>query len=182
MYLLLPVKRQYWRLRRLIYGVPPNPRHHVHNYEIQPGAYLQVYSKEVKVAENGGLGCSLFVLGVEVLRLDCFGPYGHWHQYPKYRPVSKNAEGRMFFMEETSEEQIERSIFELKRNALYHVQRSPDPKAREFKLDVQRTCEEAARAREQLLYYARERRAAAAKAGNGANGAHAKQGAAEMDD
>ena len=116
---------------------------------VQPDVLLEVCWKDL--AAGRGPAASLFVLGDEVLRFDCFGrDLGHYHA-ELVQP--ERAERRLYFPEATVEEQVERALFELTRNLDYYLQRNPRREIRHLAVDragLEKACAEA---RVRLLGY-----------------------------
>ena len=127
-------------VKRLVTGRPaPRPassvRKDVLRYEIQPGAYLEVFWKVLTIGR--GPAVSLYVHGEEVLKIDCFGAgKGHYHvnarQWSRARPGIVQ---RIYLREPTVEAQIERAVFELQQNAPVYLQQNDDPRIRGFVMD-----------------------------------------------
>jgi hypothetical protein len=83
---------------------------------INENAHLEVFWKDLKIGK--GPAVSLFILGNEILRIDCFGP-GDAHLHATFfQPTG--GESRLFMGEPTIEEQIARARFELCRNFRYY--------------------------------------------------------------
>ena len=144
----------WWRLKRRLFGYP-SPRQGVVNFEIQKDASLQVYWKDVDLGR--GPGAALYVRGAEILRFDCFGAgKGHYHVHPAEKsPLGPKGQNRLHFFERTIEEQVERAVFEITRNAAYYLERSRDPRVQRFRLQPGRLEETAALARDRMLQYTR---------------------------
>jgi len=153
------LKRKWWRLQRKVKGSAKSPRQDIVTFEIQPDAVINVYWKDVR-----GPGAALFIYGSEVLRFDCFGETGHYHQHPLDKPFGREGENRLHFKDKATEAQIEQTIFELTRNVRYHVQRSKDPKIQHFKLDMDSLAEQLPLVRDRMMQHVRNRREAAAAA------------------
>lgn len=107
-------------------------RNHVVRYEVQPDVHIDVFWKALPKWRGPGL--SLFIYGDEVLRFDCFGKGdGHYH-VDFYAPwATKN--NKLFFTEPTVEGQIDRTLYELKTNLNYYLQRNPESKIRNITID-----------------------------------------------
>lgn len=94
-------------------------------------AYVQVYWKQLKFGK--GPACSLFILGEEILRIDCFGNgAGHFHA-AFFLPGK--GENRFWMRESTVAEQVERAHFELYRNYRYYQCRVPNPEVRAYHIE-----------------------------------------------
>lgn len=112
----------------------PPSRHDLQVVPMGDDARLDVYWKDLDIGT--GPAVSLVVRGEELLRIDCFGPDdGHMHA-AFFMPAG--GEGRLYFPENTREEQIDRAVFEITRNLRYYLDRAVDPKVRETRLDPER--------------------------------------------
>ena len=107
-------------------------RNHVTRYEVQPDVLIDIYWKALPKWRGPGL--SLFIYGNEVLRFDCFGNgKGHYHvDFNTSWPTKNN---KLFFTESTVESQIDRTLYELKTNLYYYLQRNPKRKIRNIKIN-----------------------------------------------
>ncbi|MFC0183177.1 hypothetical protein SAMN04515674_105151 [Pseudarcicella hirudinis] len=107
-------------------------RQGVERLYFQENAFLEVFWKTVSIGKGPSL--SLIVLDDEVLRFDCFGhKEGHFHiSLTTFYDTKKD---RMFFFENSVEEQIQRTYFELTNNLDYYLQRNKSKKIRHFKID-----------------------------------------------
>lgn len=124
-------------------------RRDVASIPVQPEVELRVCWKQLEIGH--GPAASLFVLGDEVLRFDCFGAgRGHYHA-ELVQP--ERATGRIYFPERSVEEQIERSLFELTRNLAYYLQRNPRRDVRRFCVDPAALEQACAEARRRMLAY-----------------------------
>jgi len=122
-------------------------------YPIQDHAYLAVYRKDLPIGK--GPGVSLYVHDKEILKFDCFGEgRGHYHTHMNQPSLVPEGEERLYFSERTVEDQAERSIFEIQRNATYHLQRNHDPRITFFKLDQPRLEVACREAKAKMLEYA----------------------------
>lgn len=127
------------RLRRMLIGFCPvydnNGRRGTVRYLIQEDARLEVSWREARVGK--GPSASLYVYNQEIFRFDCFGEKrGHYHvNLTQPCKAGREEYSRMFFFSQTVEEQIERSIYELRTNVGYYLQRDRSPKVRKFRLD-----------------------------------------------
>ena len=114
-------------------------------YPVQDHAYLAVYWKDLPIGK--GPCVSLYVYNKEILKFDCFGQArGHYHTNMNQPSLVPKGEERLYFSERAIEDQVGRSIFEIQRNATYHLQRNHDPRVTFFKLDQSRleaACREA---------------------------------------
>ena len=108
-------------------------RKDVSRYKVQQGVYFDVFWKVLSIGK--GPAVSLFVYGDEVLKFDCFGrDKGHCH-IAFYTP-GRTTESRLYFSEKTVDEQIERTIFELRTNLCYYLQRHRKGRTRSLKIDL----------------------------------------------
>ena len=73
----------------------------------------------VRVGDDEGPACSLFLAGDEILRVDCFGANGHVHYGLAEARHRAAAEPRVYLPPSTVDEQVDRAAFELARNVGY---------------------------------------------------------------
>lgn len=126
-------------------------RRDVRRIDAGPGLELEVFWK--KIAGVGrGPACSVLVAGEEVLRLDCFGP-GDGHLHADSLMLAPEGQERLFFGEDTVPAQIERALFEIRRNLPYYTARSRWPPARAFRADPVRLEAALAQVRTTLLEF-----------------------------
>lgn len=111
-------------------------RRDVRRIDAGPGLELEVFWKRIPGVGRGP-ACSVLVAGEEVLRLDCFGP-GDGHLHADLLMLAPDGEDRLFFGEDTVPAQIDRALFEIRRNLSYYTSRSRWPPARAFKADPAR--------------------------------------------
>lgn len=126
----------------------PSMRDKEERIEVQPGVWFVVFWKSLYVGT--GYALSVYVYGHEVARFDCFGPgKGHYHLA---LAANRKAElDRIMFDVQSVPEQVERTLFELKKNLQYYLQRNPKRVVRALKLDqakLDAACDEA---REKML-------------------------------
>ena len=122
-------------------------------YPVQDHAYLAVYWKDLPIGK--GPCISLYVYDKEILKFDCFGEdRGHYHTNVNQPSLAPRGEERLYFSERTIEDQVARSIFEIRRNAAYHLQRNFDPHVTFFKLDRPRLEAALGQAAAKMLEYA----------------------------
>ena len=109
---------------------------HLH-YQVQDGVRLEVYWADATVGP--GPGASLFVLGDEVLRFDCFGEQGlkgHFHINPEQVALTPGlTPARFFFPKGGYQDHIECAAFELEKNAPAALRMNRDPRLRRIQLD-----------------------------------------------
>ncbi|MDN3205052.1 hypothetical protein [Algoriphagus sediminis] len=93
--------------------------------KIQEELSFQVYWKILSIGK--GPAVILKAFDEEILKFDCFGEKkGHFHNAPHYN-------FRIYFTESTIEEQIERTIRELKVNGLKYLSVQKDDRIRKIK-------------------------------------------------
>ncbi len=114
----------------------------LHIVEIQPDVRLEIYwaSREL----GPGPGACLFVLGDEILRLDCFGTAGlggHYHINPRQIAFASPKPARIFFPPGSHEEHVERAAFELERNLPAALAMNREARVRQFEVDGARLAE-----------------------------------------
>jgi hypothetical protein len=122
-------------------------------YEIGDAAYFEVFWKVLDIGR--GPAVSLFIRDTEVMKFDCFGKgRGHVHIELRTGLLKALAHHRLHLGEKTVEEQIERTIFELRMNLPYYLERHGDARIRAFQPTAERLHEVTARVRETMLTYA----------------------------
>ena len=120
-------------------GAPPHhtlaisasiqPRHDLVRLPVQEDVHVEAYWREDD--QGRGPAASLYVKGVEVLRLDCFGgDQGHMHINSQGR-VAK----RWYFPPGSVSEHIERATFELGTNVEAVLRLNHDPEIARLNLD-----------------------------------------------
>ena len=110
-------------------------RNHVVRYEVQPDVHVDVFWKAMPKWK--GPGMSLFIYGEEVLRFDCFGnANGHYHV--DFHAPWATINNKLFFFESAVESQIERTLYELKTNLGFYLQRNPNRKVRNIEIDQEK--------------------------------------------
>lgn len=129
-------------LRRLAARVLPLPSRlaspnvsDVRVHVVSEDVHLEVYWLSGKVGP--GPGASFMVLGDEVMRFDCFGARrkGHMHLNLKQsRGFPGGGSARLYYPEQTIEEQIERSCFELENNLTYAFKTNASGRIRRLRL------------------------------------------------
>jgi hypothetical protein len=121
------------------------PRFDLVRLPVQDGVHIEVYWRSDD--QGQGPAASLYVKGVEVLRLDCFGgDQGHMHINAKGR-VAK----RWYFPEGTVADHIERANFELGTNVEACLRLNQDPGIAHLNLDPKEMKVVATEARRLLL-------------------------------
>src|SRR5438552_16915510 len=133
------IKRQL--LRRLCYdasvsfnpdGLTAGIRRDVEWIHVQPDVDLEVYWKVLPIGK--GPAISLYAFGFQILKFDCFGATdGHFHLFLVC--PSPTSEDRIWLPEPNATAQVERAIFELKRNAPDYLQRHADERVRRLHLE-----------------------------------------------
>jgi hypothetical protein len=112
---------------------------------VQPEVDLDVYWRDDDLGR--GPAASLYVRGVEVLRLDCFGgDQGHLHLN-----LGDGVSRRWYFQPGTAAEHIDRACFELERNFFIILSVCRDPAIEGITLRGARMAEVAAGARSRLF-------------------------------
>ena len=93
---------------------------------------MHVFWKQV--GAGSGPSCSVFVLGHELMKFDCFGDTdGHYHiALPSRAGSTCNV---LRFDVATVEEQIDRAVFEVANNLVFYCERCVHPSVRKFKID-----------------------------------------------
>jgi hypothetical protein len=115
---------------------------------IQDGMRLDVFWVDRTLGP--GPGASLYVLGDEVLRLDCFGAEGlggHYHINPRQVELSSGVAARLFFPAGSHEDHIERAAFELETNLPAILAMNRDARIRRIEVDEARLTAAAAELR-----------------------------------
>jgi hypothetical protein len=114
----------------------------LHVIDIQANVRLEIYWANRELGP--GPGACLFVLGDEILRLDCFGPAGlggHYHINPRQVELSSPKPARLFFPRGSHEEHVERAAFELERNLAAALAMNRDARIRRVEVDRARLTE-----------------------------------------
>ncbi len=110
---------------------------------VQDDVFVDVYWKDVELGK--GPSISVFVLGEEMMKFDCFGKdRGHFH-IAFFTPGASNV-SRMYMPEPTIEDQIERAVFEIRKNINYYLQRNSKRRIRKCVIDAKKlsaVCEKA---------------------------------------
>lgn len=131
-------------------SAPAPVRKDVVDIDVQPNVRLVVFWKDLTIGK--GPAVSLVIHEQEVMKFDCFGPEkGHFHV--EFHCPSTTRENRIYFFENTTNRQIERSIFEIKKYSQYYIQRHPCERIRKTQFSnkaLQKACDEA---QTQMLHY-----------------------------
>ena len=110
-------------------------RTHVARYEVQQDVHVDIYWKAIP--RWTGPSVSFYVYGAEVLRFDCFGQVnGHYHV--DFHSPWATQNNKLYFYERTLESQIERTLYELKTNLGFYLQRNPNRKVRNIEIDQEK--------------------------------------------
>lgn len=106
-----------------------SPRKDLLKIEINDKAYLLVFHKYLDI--GFGSAVSLYINNFEFLKFDCFGKdKGHYHIY------HGNKCETIYFTEETCEEQITKSAYELTSNINFYLKKSKHVNIQNFKFDI----------------------------------------------
>jgi hypothetical protein len=148
------IKRQL--LRRLCYdaSVRFDPdgsgiRHDVEWIRVQPDVDFEVYWKVLPIGKGPAL--SLYAFGFQILKFDCFGATdGHFHLFLGW--PSPATEDRIWLPEPSGTAQVERAIFELRRNVPYYLQRHSDERVRQLHLESATWSTACTQARDKMLH------------------------------
>ena len=144
------VPRHWWYLtndRRLWWftGVADEMknRKNLVRHDLQEECFLESYWID-RTGPDGnrewGPAIFLVVHGSEIIKFDCYGsPAGHYHVATPYpHGIRKGLAGRIWLPEKTAEEQVDRALFELQRNANYYLLTHPRRKVRNTRISEQR--------------------------------------------
>lgn len=126
----------------------PSIREKQETIDVQPGVKFVVFWKSLNIGT--GYALSVFVHGHEVARFDCFGA-GKGHYHLALAANTKAELDRLFFDVQTVPEQVDRTLFELKKNLQYYLQRNPKRAVRAVTLDQAKLDAACAQAREKML-------------------------------
>lgn len=127
------------KVRHLFVAPRPSIRKSITRLDLQPNAYFHVYWKRTDSIGEGPC-VSFYVFENEVLRFDCFGKgKGHFHvNLGESLNVTTAPQHRLFFFEESVDDQIDRVGFELRVNCRYYLQRNEDTRTARFNVDPNR--------------------------------------------
>jgi len=129
---------------------PGETRCDVEWIRVQPEVSLKVYWKILPIGK--GPAISLYVFEFQILRFDCFGAAdGHFHLLLGW--PSPTSEDRLWLPEPNATAQVERTMFELKKNVDYYLQRHNDERVRRLRLEPETWSTACTRARERMLYF-----------------------------
>ena len=122
--ILRKVKRKVLNQPSIKSNSHPPIRRDLERIQIVPNLALLVYWKELKIGK--GPAAVLEAFGSEIMKFDCFGKdKGHFHVKPHY-------DFRIFFVEETIEEQILRSRKEILTNFKRYLSMQSEDNIRHF--------------------------------------------------
>ena len=133
-------------------------------YDFQEGCFLEGYWID-RIAPDGseqvGPAAFLVVHGSDIMKFDCFDyPFAHYHVAAPYPyGISQGLQGNIWFPEKTVEAQIDRTVFELQRNAQHFVSTHPRRKVRNTRFDEVRLAAACAQLKAKMLDDARQRSA-----------------------
>jgi len=125
-------------------------------HELQEGCFLESYLNDQTDAEGnsyfGPVAC-LVVHGSDIVRFDCVeNARGHYHVASRYPFGPRKAlVGEIYLPEKTLEEQVDRAIFELRRNSGHFLRMHPRRKVRNTRLDKERLAAVCAQVRSKML-------------------------------
>jgi hypothetical protein len=111
----------------------------LHVIQVQADVRLEIYWASRQLGP--GPGACLFVLGDEILRLDCFGTAGlggHYHINPRQVELASPEAARLFFPAGCHEEHIELAAFVLERNLPAALAMNRESRIRRFEVDAVR--------------------------------------------
>ena len=129
---------------------PGETRRDVEWIRVQPDVVLKVYWKVLPIGK--GPAISLYVFEFQVLRFDCFGATdGHFHLLLGW--PSPTSEDRIWLPEPNATAQVERTMFELKKNVDYYLQRHNDERVRRLRLEPETWSAACTRARDRMLHF-----------------------------
>lgn len=124
------------------------------HFQVQDG--LDIYTGWKVVNLGKGPAMTLELNGQEYMRFDCLGKdKGHFHvrlSRPKLEP-GQPAINRLFFFEKSVRAQVGRSVFEIRKNLGYYLQRHPDAAVRVMNVDRPSLVSACRSAREKMLEY-----------------------------
>lgn len=114
---------------------PPALRREVENFKVQDHVYFQTYWKEYGAGK--GPAVLLYLFGIETIKFDLYGKdKGHFHVNPN-NPEPDDA-CLLWLPEDTAAVQVDRAIFEFRRNVRFYLRRNVDERIRSLELDVER--------------------------------------------
>ena len=117
---------------------------------VQPNVDLEVYWKVLPIGK--GPAISLYAFGFQILKFDCFGAIdGHFHLCLGW--PSPTSEDRIWLSEPNATAQVERAMFELRRNVSYYLQRHGDERVRLLQLDSEAWPGACTQARNEMLHF-----------------------------
>jgi hypothetical protein len=112
-------------------------------YDLQEGCFFETYLHDQTTPDGiryFGPSACLVVHGWDIMRFDCLGqPLGHYHVAAPYpHGIRRGLVGEIWLPEKTVQQQVERAIFELQRNAGHYLLAHPKRKVRNTRFDQQR--------------------------------------------
>jgi diadenosine tetraphosphatase ApaH/serine/threonine PP2A family protein phosphatase len=129
---------------------PGETRRDVEWIRVQPDVALKVYWKVLPIGK--GPAISLYAFEFQILRFDCFGATdGHFHLLLGW--PSPTSEDRIWLPEPNATAQVERTMFELKKNVTYYLQRHNDERVRRLRLEPETWSAACIRARDRMLHF-----------------------------
>ena len=131
-------------------GLEAGIRRDVEWIHVQPDVDLEVYWKILPIGK--GAAISFYAFGFQILKFDCFGATdGHFHLFLGW--PSPTSEDRIWLPEPNATAQVERAIFELRRNAPYYLQRHADERVRRLHLEPATWSTACTQARDRMLHF-----------------------------
>jgi len=115
---------------------------------IQPNLEFEVYWKVLSIGR--GPAVILKANGKEVMKFDAFGKNkGHYHIAPCYNL-------RIFFPEETAQQQIQRTSLELQKNAQKYLEIQSDSRIKQIRIDDDKLSNATQKVVERMTYFLQE--------------------------
>ena len=107
----------------------------VHSYSMRKGIFVHVYW--LVEPTSPGPAASIVVFNDEIMRFDCLGrSMGHMHLNIKQIRGYPGSVARLYYREQTIEEQIERSCFELEHNLSYALKTNASARIRGLQIQT----------------------------------------------
>lgn len=126
-------------------------------HAMAPGVDLITFWLDAEIGGGGTGPCmSVFCLGHEVLRFDCFGGReGHFHIAPftPWTLLESKGHRRLQFRGESAREQIEHALFEITENLDFYLQLNPRRQIRRIRINRENRVQACTSARLRLLHH-----------------------------